>query len=128
MALVTRNTKPLSDYQQWHASGITNGDVLGVEESLGHPAHSVTIESLGGQTYIKFNVVDKVTASQRWANSWLQDAAFYDKPGLVTEQLNLTSDTIIIEEDATETWTDEELTIRDIYIELKAPALKITIT
>ncbi len=61
MSLVARNVLPITSPQVWDASNMTAGDVLGISESLGNrAAHAITIESIGGTTTVRFNVVRKI--------------------------------------------------------------------
>lgn len=127
MALITRKTKPRADYHQWSASELSNGDILGILESLGRAACSVTIESIGSASTIRFNVIKKIRKTQRFDNGWMQDAEFWTKPGVIDE-IELEKDDIVVEADSTQTWTDREICVSDIKIVTKGTGLKITVT
>lgn len=126
MALITRNTKTKAKYQQWVAADIANGDILGVFESLGRPACSVTIESLGGATTLRFNVIDQVRANHGIANPWVDNAEFWEKPGIVDER-EIEQPNIIVEADSTQTWLASEICVTDIKVVSKSTGLKITV-
>lgn len=127
MALLTKNTKTKAEYQQWVAGDITNGDILGVFESLGRPARSVIIESISGASTVRFNVSRQVHANQAASNPWVADAEFWTKPGIVNE-FEETMPNIIIESGATQTWVASDIAITDIKVIAKSSGLKITVT
>jgi hypothetical protein len=122
---ITKITKAKASYHTWTAAELNNGDIIGVEESLGRAANQLTIESLGGQTVLRFNVCEKIYGTQQGYNDWLQNAGFYTRPYLIDE-VEKTKDDIIIETGATSFW-DNEMLIRDIKIISKAPGLKILV-
>ena len=130
MSLLTKNTKPVNEYQVWIASDITNGDILGIYESLGNRlARTVTIESLGGGTTIRFNVSEKIYSTQAGNNDWVPYAGFYKRPYLINEIEHTWKPEIEIAANDIQTWSlDDEMEIRDIKIITKAPSLRITVT
>lgn len=125
MAYVTRLTKTPQLIQQWVAAELAPGDVIGVAESLGYKkARSVTLESKGGPTIIRLNVVDKIYQTQKELNSWIPFAGSYRRPYLVAEVLQPRTDIVI---DANTTWQQEGLDVEDIQVLQIAPLLVITV-
>lgn len=129
MGLLTRNTKMMAPYQQWVAADITNGDILDVLGSIGKAANSVTIESIGGQTTLRFNVCHKIYKEYDHSTPWggLGKGLARPRP-LLIDEVEIVQPNIIIE--ANETWTIEasEINIVDIKIITKSAGLKITVT
>ena len=122
---VTKNTKPVQEYQQWPTGEIANGDILGIEESLGHPAAITTIESNGGQTILRINVCRKVHHTQESrGNTWIPHAASIKAPFLIDEYEDTTVPDLYIADTDVITWEDP---VRDIKIISKAPNLRITV-
>lgn len=119
-------TKAIAEYHTWATSEIADGDIIDCEASLGRPADQVTIESIGGQTTIQFNVLEKVYQRQDTLNSWVPYAGFYTQPYVVTTKTN-TKDNIVIEAGATWLWENEG-PVTSIKIVTKATNLKITIS
>ena len=134
---LTKNIKPVRDYQVWTTADMTNGDILGVSESLGHRvANSVTLESNGGASTVKFNVATEVyarhavgTVSGVLHNTFvgLGNGALRSSPHLVGEVEDTTQPSIVIDNGTSQTWLDSEIGIRDIKIVLNS-GLKITVT
>lgn len=123
---VTKVTKMKADYHTWDTSEVSNGDILGIEDSLGRPANQLTIESIGGQSTIRLNVCQKIFGNQSSYNSWIPDAAFFTHPVMVDE-VEIEKDDIIIESGATWLW-ENEYPIRDIKIVTKATNIKILVS
>jgi len=124
---LTKNTKDKAQYQQWVPAELTNDDILGITESLGHPASHVTIESIGGSSIIRFNVGRKIFKSQEAAgNNWIPDAAFHRSPIEADEIEDISVPNIIIESGNSQTWT--EFPVDDIKIISKSTGLKITVS
>lgn len=127
MAL-TKNTKPLAQYHTWLPAEFSVGDIIGIEESLGHPARNITIESLGGQSTIKINVSEKIFSTQTGFNTGYMmpdEAGFYRRPIEVTEVEN-SPDDILIEAEAV--WQETTIPIRDIKVTLKSSGMKIIVS
>jgi hypothetical protein len=120
-------TKGIADYHTWFTSEIANGDVIDCEASLGRPADQVTIESIGGATTIRFNVIQKVYHRQDKYNDWMPYAAFYTAPTTPDATVKLPKDDIIIENGATWLWSNE-YPIKDIEIVTKALNVKVIIS
>ena len=148
MAIVTKNTLPVRDYQVWtNIAGEVNmadGDVLGVYESLGfRVADTVTMESETGASRVQFNVVSQIHREQgnTWSgvnnadgtryidqgvqNQWA--TAIRPSPVLVGEVTDLTKPDIVVAVGASQTWSISELPIKDIRI-VVASGLRITVT
>lgn len=128
--LITRKLKPVADYHQWSAAEMSDGDILGVSESLGNrEARSVTIESIGGPSTLRLNVVKKIYREYgpNDQHVGLGQGAFRPSPILVRE-IEEVKDDIIIEENSTQTWLASEIGIKDIKVISKSPGLKITTT
>lgn len=125
MAL-TKLTKQLASYHTWTETDISDGDIIGVQESLGRPANQVTIKSTGGDTTVRFNVSNQIFRGQSNANPWLSDADFWTQPYEVTE-VEIATDDIIVLSGTVQTWYDE-FPVRDIKIVSKAPGLTIIVT
>jgi hypothetical protein len=131
LGLLTRNTKPVADYQQWVTGDITNGDILDVYGALGNRcAHSVTIESLGGPTTIRFNVAKKVYKEHsQFHNQWLNQGQGMAKPApILIDEIKETKPDIVIEADEVQTWYSTEIAVVDIEVVTKSADLKITVT
>jgi hypothetical protein len=130
MGLLTKNIKRVSQYHQWSASEMSNGDILGVWESLGNrEAHTVTVESLGGASTIRLNVSKKIYKEWGEADQWAGMGQGLPRPipRLVTE-IEEMKDDIVIEDASTQTWTADEIRVKDIKIVSKSTGLKITVT
>jgi hypothetical protein len=130
--LITRNLKPVATYHQWLPGDITQGDVLGVFESLGNrAARSVTIESIGGESQIRFNVIEKVfKAYNQHHQPWIglgQGLGKKSSPLLLREN-KIETDLIVIPSDTAQEWLLKEIQIRDIEVVLKSSGLRITVT
>jgi len=126
--ILTKLTKLPAQYQQWLAADLTDGDIIDVWTSLGlRAAHSVTIESIGGDTTLRFNVVEKV---YRQKESWIgagQGNGVSRSPLLLGEDEKVTPN-IVITSGTSQQWLSKELTITDIKIITKSSGLKITCT
>jgi hypothetical protein len=125
MAFVTKLTKTPQNIQQWLAAEINPNDVIGVWESLGYRcAQNVTVESKGGPTIIRFNVVDKLYQDQRGKNSWIPYAGSYICPYLIGEIIQPRTDIVI---DTNSVWQEKDLQVLDIQVLQLAPLLVITV-
>lgn len=121
----------MADYQQWQAGDITNGDILDVFGSLGNrPADSVTIESIGGQTTLRFNVAkDVYKEHDHLHNSWVGHGFGSTRSSpRIMDEIEETKPNIVIEADQIQTWDIKEIVVRDIKIITKSSGLKITVT
>lgn len=128
MALVTRNLKPTNSYQQWAAADLTVGDVLGIYESLGNrSARSITIESLGGISIVRFNVIKKLFKNQESVgNSYMSEAAAIKSAVLVGEVIE-EQPNITMEAGGIYMWKNE-IAVNDIQIIVKSSGLRITVS
>jgi len=123
MAMLTKNKQ---DYHTWFTSEIANGDIIDCLGSLGRPADQVTIESIGGETTIRFNVIQKTYKRQTVDNSWIPYAGFWTKPEDPVS-VEIIKDDIIIENGSTWLW-ESEYPIQDIKIVTKASNVKVIIS
>lgn len=129
MGLLTKNTKPVANYHQWAASELTNGDILGVYESLGgRAAHSVTIESIGGASTLRFNVSKQIYREWRTSDQWAGMGQLPRNAPTLIEEIEEVTDNVVVASGNTQIWLPTELSIRDIKIISKSSGLKITIT
>lgn len=141
MATVTKNVLTPRSYQVWTSANMTDGDVLGVYESLGgRNADSVTLESLGGASEVKFNVVvdvyrehGQLTADPIVGtgvhNQWVGAGAgiYGTSPYKVTEIEDTSMPSVIVSNGTSQTWTSAEIVIRDIKLVTQS-GLRITVT
>lgn len=131
MGLLSKNIKPIAEYQQWSASDVSNGDILGVFESLGNrEAHSVTVESIGGASTIRFNVSKKIhRPHSQLHESWVGlGQGGTRRSGVLVDEIKETKPDIVIEANSTQTWLAMEICVHDIEIVTKSAGLKITVT
>jgi len=129
MGLITKNLKPVAGYQQWDPGDISNGDVLGVFESLGgRAANSVTLESLSGSSAVRFNVVRQIYQYNSPTNSgsWSTFSSPHPRPLLIGE-IQEVKPTIDIDLGGVQTWTSQELSIKDIEV-VTSSGLRVTVT
>lgn len=131
MGLLSKNIKPVAEYQQWSAADMSNGDILGVFESLGNrEAHSVTIESLGGASTVQFNTTTKIHKPiGKFHNSWIGLGQGSNRSsGVLLDEIQEEKPDVVIEENSTHTWLAMEICVKDILIVTKSTGLKITVT
>lgn len=129
MGLLTKNLKPVAEYQQWDPGDISNGDILGVYESLGgRGANSVTLESLTGVSVVRFNVSKKIYGYNDVTNSgsWLTYSTPHPRP-LLIDEIQETKPSIDIASGSTRTWVASEITITDIEVVTNS-GLRVTVT
>lgn len=133
---LTKNTLPIADYHVWTSSNMSEGDILDVYGSLGgRVADTVTLESDGGNSVVKFNVATRVhaqhgghsTVSGQLHNSWSEVGALRPAPYLVKEIEVTSKDEILIENNTAQSWTVDELGVRDIKV-VTDSGLRITVT
>jgi hypothetical protein len=134
---VTKRTKPVADYQVWTASGagnptgVSNGDVLDVYSSLGNrESNSVTIESIGGEAVLRFNVVKKIYKQHGFDhNSWINtgQGLHRSSPYLVAE-IEETKPDITITANSVQVWNSDEIRVRDIRLVTVPSGLRLTVT
>jgi len=132
VGLLTKNLKPIAQYQQWRPEDYSNGDILGIEESLGgRAAHSLTLESVDGNSAVRLNVSKKVygfhttvASGENWVGAGQGVAAY--RPKLVDEIQQVTP-LITIESGETQVWGAGEIAIRDIEVVISS-GLKVTVT
>jgi len=149
---VTKNILQVRDYQVWTSANMVDGDILGVYESLGRRcADTVTLESAGGASRVRFNVARTTYREQGAVYSgtyhgnspngpWSQ-ALFHNvhnnfaglgaggsrSPELVYEHEDDQQPDIIVANGTTQTWTRTEIAVNDIKI-VNASGLRVTVT
>jgi len=104
------------------------GDVLGVEESLGHQARFISIEAIGGDVIIRFNTVQKMFKNHEALGNkpFLgRDAAFWTSAVLAGE-VEIAKPDITIKNGEAQNWRDGEIAVQDIKIVALAPLTRIT--
>jgi hypothetical protein len=130
VTLLTKVTKyGQTDYQEWDQTELSAGDIIGVLESLGRYARHITIESIGGDTVIRFNVSKKIYKNQyEVGNAVLfgPDAPFYTSP-IMAEEVELPKTDITVGANTTQKW-EREITVHDIKIVSMAPTLRIIVS
>lgn len=128
---ITTKTRPVAEYQEWTNSGLNYGDIIGVSDSLGgRPAQSVTIQSAGGDTTLRFNVVKQIYKEHGpLHNSWvnLGMGGSRSSPLLVGE-IEETTPTITISAGSIQFWSQQEIRINDIKLLMIPSGLRITVT
>ena len=143
---VTKNILPVREYQVWTSANSTAGDILGVTESLGgRVADSVTLESSGGDSTVRFNVVRQTyrehgatwsgvpdSAGRTYAdstmhNAWTVAGILRPSPVLVSEFEDTGMPNIVVQNGTSQTWTLSELGVKDIKL-VTPSGLKITVT
>jgi len=129
-----------NEYLVWDNTNTSNGDILGVYESLGNRTpNSVTITSSGSDTHIKLNVAEKIYQSHAEvsgvqglranASFFGPDAAFHTSPYRIDEIDNSdTTPTLTIYAGETHIYSSTEVGIMDIKIETLAPLTRIIVT
>jgi len=132
MSSLVKVVKPTQDYQQWVASELSNGDIIDVYTSLGgRTAHTVTIESINGQTVLAFNVAKTINKEYNANNqSWVGNGRGFPSKTSVNNPIEIqeTKPNIIIEAETIQLWLGAEVQVRDIKIITKSAGLKITVT
>lgn len=125
MGILTKKTRPPADYHTWEAADLADGDIIDFVTSLGgrYP-RSVAIESLDGQSIVRFNVVSK--AYQTYNRNKPYGPQGSRIPSTGTEQ-EIVKDNITIETGDRRIWTLEQIAIADLKIVTKSPGLKISI-
>jgi hypothetical protein len=125
---VTKNVLPVANYQVWTSANSSEGDILGVYESLGgRGAKSVTLESVGGASRVRFNVVRQVYKEHGpMHNSWLGPVPGHS-PLLMGEHEDTLAGDVVVGDGALRTIPASELAVRDIKI-VNASGLRITVT
>jgi len=124
---VTKNIKARQEYQIWTNADMSIGDILGFEETLGHPARTLVIEPTGGPVIIRVNVCKKIYHNQESLGNkayFGADAAFFKSAQLVDE-IEEERPEITIESGSAYSW--EGIPVRDIKIIVLAPTTRITV-
>jgi hypothetical protein len=105
-------------------SGISNGDIVDVVNSLGHPGRSLTVESYGGPTTIRLNVCQIIHETQDPDNHWLTNAGFYTKP-YINDEIEVQKENIVIESGAIWSLSDQ-VPLKDFKVVIIPNSAKIT--
>lgn len=135
---VTKKLKPVYTYQQWIPSGISEplgiraGDIIGVKESLGNrSARSITVEAIGGDAVIRFNVCTEIHAAYgEMHESWVglgQGTARGPSP-LLLDTIEESRPDIHLTTGTTTKWTINDIGIDDIKIVSCGSGIRITAT
>jgi len=126
LALTKNIMRAAGPTRQWQTADFTAGEILGIRESLGKSARRITIEAIGGDAVIQFNVSQLIYKNQEGVgNKFIPDAAFFRSPALVGEVEIATVD-ILIESGSVQTW-DNEFPINDIKIITKPSIMRVTV-
>lgn len=134
---VTKKLKPVAPYQQWTPSGLSNptgfsnGDILGVYESLGNRcAKSVLVEAIGGDAFIRFNVCQEIHGVYgEMHESWVGLGMGSNRRApLLLDTVELDRPTIQITVGTSISWTIDDMAINDIKIVSMPSGLRITCT
>ena len=142
---VTKNILPVREYQVWTSANMSEGDVLGVYESLGgRVADTITLETYGGASTVRFNVVRQVYREQGTTWSGVTDSAgrtyaggtvlnpwcvgaLRSSPIMASEFEDTGMPDVLVQNNTSQTWTLDELAVRDIRV-VHASGLRITAT
>jgi hypothetical protein len=122
---VTKITKSYkAEPQQFLASEFSDGDILDIEGSLGHRARVVTIESTGGASVVRFNVISRVMATQEaLGNNHIIGSAFFPSPS-ITEVEEIKPNYTL---ESGDVQTFSAFSVSDIKIITKSSDMKITV-
>lgn len=126
---VTKNILPVANYQVWTSANSAEGDILGVFESLGNRgAKSVTIESVGGASKVRFNVVKQIYKEHGPDhNPWFLHGIHKPSPLVVSEYEDTTAGDIVVGDGVSRTFMAKEITVSDVKI-VNASGLRVTAT
>lgn len=128
---LTKNVKMRAPYQQWTISQITAGDILDFYTSLGnrYPT-SILVESIGGETVIRFNVSHSVFREAGPMNeSWVGLGQGGNRPlPLEVNEVEIAQPDWKIEAGATMSWTIQDIAAKDMKVVTLASGLKVSIT
>ena len=130
MAL-TKNVKIKAQYQQWNAGvDMSQGDILDLFTSLGNrPANSVTIQSIGGASTIRFNVAEEIhkepcSTYEGWVG--LGQGGPRPLPLLVAE-VEIARPDLTIDANTVMSWSRSEISVKDIKVVTMASGLRIVV-
>lgn len=136
MAILFKNTLPVSNVQQWTTpsglhgiagSGIHTNDIIDILGSLGHPAKLVVVDSPGSDTTLRLNVVQRIYRQYNNTDpqvgngmgSVRSSATFVGEAEIVRPNIVITANTV-------QTWNASDMVINDIKIITAPSGLLIT--
>ncbi len=128
---ITKVTKPAANYHQLTQADLINGDILDVYSSLGlRCPHSVTVEALIGTTVVRFNVCENIYKEfDASHNSFVGLGQGYPRSSsYLLDEIKIPKDNVTITAGSTQTWTGDEISIKDIEFITVGASVKITIT
>lgn len=130
MAILTKISKPISDYQEWDQTELNVGDIIDVETSLGKAARYITIESTGDDSVVRFNVVQKIFHTQGSLGNAKQlgPTAYALQSGSLVGEVELPKPDIVVEIGSSQSWRDGEIAVKDIKIVKLAPGTRILVS
>jgi len=124
---VTKNILPIADYQVWTSANCAEGDILGIYESLGgRGAKSVRIESTGGISTVRFNVVKQIYKEHDALHNPVFAPAPNPSPLLVAEIEEAAPDVVVGSNSYLE-WSASELSVRDVKV-VTSSGLRVIVT
>ena len=130
MAL-NKNTLPRASYQQWSSANMSQGDILDVYSSLGNrPAKSVTIQTGVASGVVRFNVIQPLfreagTMYEDWVG--LGQGNNRPLPLPVTEVKNTAQPPLLLLGSGIVTFTEDQISIKDIEVVSMNTGLIITV-
>ena len=127
---VTKNILPVSGYQVWTSANASNGDILGVYESLGQRgAKSVVVEASGADVTVRFNVAKQVYKEHGPDhNAWIPDGGHKASPLIVSEYEDAFVADIVVAAGTSKEWLSRDITVGDIKVVAGAANARITVT
>jgi hypothetical protein len=131
LGTLTKNTKPVNDYQQWTGYTVTDGDILDFYTSLGNRyPNSVTLESIGGGSIIRLNVAHSIFRNPGpQYEDWIGLGQGANRPlPLLINEIELPKPDITIDAGTTMSWSISDMAIKDMKIVAAASGIRITIT
>lgn len=127
---VTKIRKGLkSEYHVWNQDELNINDIIDVYTSLGRQARNITIEAIGGDVQIRFNVCHEIFKNQEAVGNRTYlgaDAAFFKSP-IMADEIEVEKPNVTIEASSTHFWKDE-FPVKDIKIIQLAPITRITVS
>jgi hypothetical protein len=128
---LTKNVKIKAQYQQWNAGvDMSQGDILDVFSSLGNrPANSVTIQSTGGSSTLRFNVSEEIHKEPcSTYESWVGLGQGGNRPlPLMVAEVEIARPDLTIDANSIMSWGQSEISIKDIKIVTMASGLRIIV-
>ena len=127
---VTKNILPVAGYQVWTSAKASDGDVLGVYESLGQRgAKSVTVAASGADVTVRFNVVKQITKDHGADhNPWFLHGIHKSSPLVVSEYEDAAAHDVVVAADTSLVLSAQDLTVSDIKVVAGIANARITAT